>query len=151
MREANKDIKEAIPEMLSCILKPENTPETVHRLAGVVFVSDIYSDALAIMCPLLKRGLDENVTATKRNVARIIENMAKLVDDPYEVEPFIPLLLPQLVILGRPLKDAARPGGGRVGIRGVRLRAAAADLAEWLPQASVTRRGFADGAERRRR
>ena len=31
-----------------------------------------------------------------RQVARIVENMAKLVDDPYEVEPFVPLLLPQL-------------------------------------------------------
>ena len=48
------------------------------------------------MCPLLKRGMDEPATATKRNVARIVENMAKLVDDPYEVEPFIPTLLPAL-------------------------------------------------------
>ena len=48
------------------------------------------------MCPLLKRGFDEPTTATKRNCARIVENMSKLVDDPYEVEPFVPLLLPQL-------------------------------------------------------
>ena len=68
----------------------------MHKLAGCVFVQDIDGSALAIMCPLLKRGLDENVTATKRNCARIIENMAKLVDDPYEVEPFVPQLLPQL-------------------------------------------------------
>ena len=92
----NKDIKEAIPEMIACILEPEKTTETVHKLAGVVFVSEIESDVLSIMCPLLKRGLDQPTTATKRNVARIVENMAKLVDDPYEVEPFVPLLLPQL-------------------------------------------------------
>ena len=45
----------------------------MHKLAGCVFVQDIDGSALAIMCPLLKRGLDENVTATKRNCARIIE------------------------------------------------------------------------------
>ena len=32
----------------------------------------------------------------KRNCARITENMSKLVDDPYEVEPFVPILLPAL-------------------------------------------------------
>ena len=92
----NKDIVPSIPDIIACILKPELTNECVHKLAGCVFVQDIDGSALAIMCPLLKRGLDENVTATKRNVARIIENMAKLVDDPYEVEPFVPQLLPQL-------------------------------------------------------
>jgi len=92
----NKDIKESIPDMINCILEPEKTAETVHKLAGVVFVQDIEGSALAIMSPLLKRGMDEKETAIKRNVARIVENMSKLVDDPYEVEPFVPLLLPQL-------------------------------------------------------
>lgn len=92
----NKDIKDTIPQIVECIQKPELVSETVHKLAGVVFVQEIDAAALAIMCPLLKRGMDEPATATKRNVARIIENMAKLVDDPYEVEPFVPLLLPQL-------------------------------------------------------
>jgi len=92
----NKDIVPSIPDIIACVLKPELTNECVHKLAGCVFVQDIDGSALAIMCPLLKRGLDEPATATKRNVARIVENMAKLVDDPYEVEPFIPQLLPQL-------------------------------------------------------
>jgi len=92
----NRDIIPSIPDITACILKPELTNECVHKLAGCVFVSDIDSTALAIMCPLLKRGLDESATVTKRNVARIVENMAKLVDDPYEIEPFIPQLLPQI-------------------------------------------------------
>ena len=92
----NKDIKDTIPGIIQCIQQPELVAETVHTLAGVVFVQEIDAAALAIMCPLLKRGMDEPATATKRNVARIIENMAKLVDDPYEVEPFVPLLMPAL-------------------------------------------------------
>jgi len=38
------------------------------------------------MSPLLKRGLDVPTTSIKRNSARIVENMAKLCDDPYEVK-----------------------------------------------------------------
>ena len=93
---SNKDISGVIPAMVDCIAKPETTPATIHTLASVIFVQEMDGSALAIMSPLLKRGMDEPATAVKRNVARIIENMAKLVDDPYEVEPFIPLLLPTL-------------------------------------------------------
>merc|ERR1719335_130332 len=93
----NTDIKSSIPRMLECIHSPEKTNEIVHSLAGIVFVQEIDASSLAIMCPLLKRGLEtQEATATKRNVARIVENMSKLVDDPYEVEPFTPILLPQL-------------------------------------------------------
>ena len=92
----NKDIKGFVPEMIETILNPDITTEVVHKLAGVVFVAEVYASALAVMTPLLKRGFDENSIATKRNCARITENMCKLVDDPYEVEPFLPLLLPAL-------------------------------------------------------
>ena len=129
----NKDIKGFVPEIIGCILEPTKVAETVHKLAGVIFVQEIFSSALAVMAPLLKRGFDEPTTSIKRNCARIVENMSKvpwrrpplpappsapfcplrphpslrpahpslppppqLVDDPYEVEPFIPLLLPAL-------------------------------------------------------
>uniref|UniRef100_A0A7S2G4P2 ABC transporter domain-containing protein n=1 Tax=Haptolina brevifila TaxID=156173 RepID=A0A7S2G4P2_9EUKA len=93
---SNKDIIGSVPAMVKCIEEPQLVPETVHKLAGIVFVQEIEASALAIMGPLLKRGMDDPATATKRNCARIIENMSKLVDDPFEVEPFVPLLLPQL-------------------------------------------------------
>jgi len=92
----NKDVKGFVPKIIECIMKPEIITETVHALAGVVFVAEVFASALAVMAPLLKRGFDENLVATKRNCARITENMAKLVDDPYEVEPFVPMLLPAL-------------------------------------------------------
>jgi len=92
----NKDIITFIPEIIECIINPENTAETVHKLAGVVFVQDIDASALALMNPLLKRGFDVPTTSIKRNCARIVENMAKLCDDPYEVAPFVPMLLPAL-------------------------------------------------------
>jgi len=92
----NRDIKDFVPSIIECILKPELVAETVHKLAGVVFVAEVFASALAVMAPLLKRGFDEPTTSIKRNCARITENMSKLVDDPYEVEPFVPILLPAL-------------------------------------------------------
>ena len=73
----NKDIVASVPDLIGCILKPEQVNETVHKLAGIVFVSEIHSCDLAIFTPLLKRGMDESSTATKRNVARIVENMGQ--------------------------------------------------------------------------
>jgi len=92
----NRDVKGFVPSIVHCIGHPETVAETVHKLAGVVFVSEVYSSALAVMAPLLKRGFDDKTVSIIRNTARIVENMAKLVDDPYEVEPFIPTLLPAL-------------------------------------------------------
>ena len=74
----NKDIKDTIPEIIQCILEPEKVAETVHKLAGVVFVQDIEGSALAIMCPLLKRGMDEPTTSIKRNVRRGPAQMARM-------------------------------------------------------------------------
>jgi len=90
----NRDIKSFVPDIISVIQKPELVAETVHKLAGVVFVSEVFASALSVMAPLLKRGFDEPTTSIKRNCARITENMAKLVDDPYEVEPFLFLIPP---------------------------------------------------------
>merc|ERR1719199_2406433 len=49
-----------------------------------------------MVVPLLLRGLREKNTATKRQSAVIINNMSKLVDNPVDAAPFLPLLLPAL-------------------------------------------------------
>lgn len=92
----NKDIERFIPELIKCISKPENVPETVHLLGATTFVSDVTSPTLAIMVPLLDRGLVERETAIKRKSAVIVDNMCKLVEDPQLVAPFLPKMLPAL-------------------------------------------------------
>ena len=92
----NKDIERFIPELIKCIAKPENVPETVHLLGATTFVSDVTSPTLAIMVPLLDRGLVERETAIKRKSAVIVDNMCKLVEDPQLVAPFLPKMLPAL-------------------------------------------------------
>lgn len=92
----NKDIERFIPELIKCISKPENVPETIHLLGATTFVTDVHEPTLAIMVPLLERGLKERETAIKRKSAVIIDNMCKLVEDPNIVASFLPKLMPQL-------------------------------------------------------
>jgi elongation factor 3 len=93
---SNKDIERFIPELIKCIAKPENVPETVHLLGATTFVTDVHEPTLAIMVPLLERGLVERETAVKRKTAVIIDNMCKLVEDPQIVAAFLPKLMPAL-------------------------------------------------------
>jgi len=92
----NKDIERFIPELIKCVAKPENVAETVHLLGATTFVSDVTGPTLAIMVPLLDRGLVERETAIKRKAAVIVDNMCKLVEDPQIVAPFLPQLMPRL-------------------------------------------------------
>lgn len=92
----NKDIERFIPELIKCIAKPENVPETVHLLGATTFVTDVHEPTLAIMVPLLDRGLNERETPIKRKAAVIVDNMCKLVEDPNIVSAFLPKLMPGL-------------------------------------------------------
>jgi len=93
---SNNDINRFIPQLISCIAKPENVPETVHLLGATVFVENVYAPTLSIMVPLLERGLSDRDTTIKRKTAVIIDNMCKLVEDPQIVAPFLPKLMPGL-------------------------------------------------------
>jgi len=90
----NKDIEKFIPELIKCIAEPKHVPETVHLLGATTFVTDVHEPTLAIMVPLLDRGLVERETAIKRKSAVIIDNMCKLVEDPQIVAAFLPKLMP---------------------------------------------------------
>ncbi|KAI3646104.1 hypothetical protein MP228_009032 [Amoeboaphelidium protococcarum] len=92
----NPDIEAFIPALIRTIANPSEVPECVYQLAATTFVTTVESPALAIMLPLLVRGLGESVTAVKRQTAVIIDNMCKLVLDPAQAEFFIPKLLPGL-------------------------------------------------------
>jgi elongation factor 3 len=92
----NRDIEHMTGQILTAITTPKEVPEIMHKLAGVTFVQSVESPALAMVVPLLLRGLREKSIATKRQSAVIINNMSKLVDNPLDAAPFLPLLLPAL-------------------------------------------------------
>ncbi len=70
--------------------------DCIHKLAATTFVQNVESAPLSIIVPLLMRGLRERATAIKRKAAVIIDNMAKLVENPADAAPFLPKLVPEL-------------------------------------------------------
>jgi elongation factor 3 len=91
--------------MLSCIARPAEVGDAISKLSGTTFVQAIESPALAIMVPLLIRGLRHGETPTKRKTAVILNNMAKLVNNPADATVFLPRLLPGVKILSEEATD----------------------------------------------
>ena len=95
-----------IPALINCLIRPEEeVPKTIGLLAATTFVSEVDSATLSLLVPLLARGLNERPTATKRKVAVITDNMAKLVDNELTVRPFLPKLLPGLIKMESAMAD----------------------------------------------
>jgi len=115
----NKDIDHVLPALVSAAIRPNEVPETVHKLAATTFVQSVDSATLSVVVPLLARALSQRgETALKRQVALIICNLAKLVDDPIDAAPFLPKLLPGLAKLADELAD---PEARSVAERSVQL------------------------------
>ena len=106
----NRDIEYLTKDIVKSITHPEETEEIMHKLAGVTFVQSVESPALAMVTPLLIKGLNSRNTATVRQSAVIIDNMSKLVDDPMDVGPFMPLLLPVVVKASEVVSDPEARG-----------------------------------------
>jgi len=106
----NKDIEHMTAKIVRSISNPEEVPEIMHALAGVTFVQSVQSPALAMVVPLLMRGLRSKVTATRRQSAVIIDNMSKLVDDPIDAAPFLPDLMPVLAFSAENMSDPEARG-----------------------------------------
>jgi elongation factor 3 len=108
---SNKDIERFIPALIKALINPvEEVPNTISLLAATTFVSEVDSPTLSLMVPLLSRGLTEKLTAIKRKVAVIVDNMAKLVDSHITVRPFIPKLLPGLIKIESTIGDPEARG-----------------------------------------
>ncbi|CAM9333472.1 unnamed protein product [Phaeothamnion confervicola] len=92
----NPDIAPLVPLLVSVIANPDEMPTTIEALLATTFVSNVDSATLAIIAPLLGRCLRERNLALQRKASRVIHNMCRLVVEPADVAPFVPLLLPQL-------------------------------------------------------
>lgn len=92
----NPDLHPFIPQLVAAIKEPTEVGETVYKLAATTFVTTVEAPSLAIMAPILSRGLAESSRATLRQTSVIIDNMCKLVEVPAHAEQFLPILLPGL-------------------------------------------------------
>jgi len=93
----NPDMEPFLPALEVCLRDKNEVPETVFKMASSVFVAEVDAATLSLLCPVLEKGLSTtSKTQVKRQCARIIENMAKLVEEPRFLNTFMPKILPLL-------------------------------------------------------
>lgn len=93
----NEDIRPLVPQLVSVIAHPEESIKTLDLLLETTFVATVDSPVLALIAPLLGKSLKPGQsTLMKRKASRVIDIMCRLVQNPTDVAPFMPLLLPAL-------------------------------------------------------
>lgn len=92
----NRDIEHLLQEIIACLLDPTKTAALIHKLGATTFVQPVDPKTLAVLVPILIKGLRERNTPVKRKTAVIITNMVKLVEFPAFLAPFMPKLLPEV-------------------------------------------------------
>ena len=101
----NRDLEKHVPAIVSCIARPSEVTDVVTKLSATTFVQAMEDGALAVLAPLMLRALRERSAKTQRRAAIIIENMSKLVMDPADAKPFLPMLLPALEVVAQEAAD----------------------------------------------
>ena len=101
----NNDLLPIIDDLTNCMKNPEETAETIQKLAGVVFVQIVDSAALSIIVPLIISGLRQNKSHIQRMCARIVDNMTKLVEEPLDAKPFLDILIPAIGYVADTIPD----------------------------------------------
>ena len=92
----NRDLDVFIPAVLEGLMHANMIESSVESLSSCVFVQNVETPALSVLCPILLRGLKHPKTSTKRKTCTIIDNMCQLVEHPRQIAPFYSPLLSAL-------------------------------------------------------
>lgn len=78
----NPDLRPHIPLLISAMAAPNTVPDTIKSLSNTTFVAEVTAPSLAVLVPLLTRGLNDRGMDTQRRTVVVVENVCKLVRDP---------------------------------------------------------------------
>ncbi|KAL5566833.1 hypothetical protein UlMin_029997 [Ulmus minor] len=150
----NPEISSLVPTLLMGLTDPNDyTKYSLDILLQTTFVNSIDAPSLALLVPIVHRGLRERSAETKKKAAQIVGNMCSLVTEAKDMIPYIGLLLPEVKkVLVDPIPE----------VRGVAARAIGSlirgmgednfpDLVPWLldtlksDNSNVERSGAAQG------
>ncbi len=92
----NKDLEPFVPILVSCLARPSELNDCMYKLSATTFVQAVEQATLAVLVPILERGLRSMVAAVRRQSAIVCENMCKLVQTAEHAAPFLPTLFPIL-------------------------------------------------------
>ncbi len=94
---ANPDVEPIVDELVSVISNPAKMWSALDTLIATTFVAVVDMATLSVIAPLLWKCLRERNSASRRKAALVVSNMCRLVEDPNDIAPFIPILLPVLL------------------------------------------------------
>ncbi|KAG6745141.1 hypothetical protein POTOM_051785 [Populus tomentosa] len=93
----NPEISSLVPTLLIGLTDPnEYTKYSLDILLQGTFINSIDAPSLALLVPIVHRGLRERSAETKKKAAQIVGNMCSLVTEPKDMIPYIGLLLPEV-------------------------------------------------------
>jgi hypothetical protein len=79
----NPEVAVLVPKLLAAIADPNlHTKGTLDTLLDTVFINTVDAASLALIVPVVNRGLRERAGDTKKKAARIVGNMCALINDP---------------------------------------------------------------------
>lgn len=93
----NPEISALVATLLLGISDPnEYTKHSLDILLQTTFVNTVDAPSLALIVPIVHRGLRERSSETKKKGAQIVGNMCSLVTEPKDMLPYLQLLLPEV-------------------------------------------------------
>lgn len=93
----NPEVAALAPVLIRAIADPVRaTRKALDALRDTVFVHTVDVSSLALILPVISRGLKERSGDSKKTAARILGNLASLVGNPADLAPYVPGLMPDL-------------------------------------------------------
>ncbi|KAJ6493600.1 armadillo-type protein [Mycena vitilis] len=103
---SNPEIQSLVPVLLKALVDPAKTPNALSSLLKTSFMHYIDHSSLALVVPILERGLRERGADTKKKAAQIVGNLASLTDSK-DFVPYLSGLLPMVhLVLVDPVPEA---------------------------------------------
>jgi hypothetical protein len=104
----NPEVRELASVLIKAISDPvKATRPALAALRDTVFVHVVDVSSLALILPVVTRGMKERGGESKKHAARILGNLASLVANPRDLAPYMATLLPEIKsLLVDPLPEA---------------------------------------------
>ncbi|KAJ2697413.1 translational activator of GCN4, partial [Coemansia spiralis] len=119
----NPEIQELVPLLLAALDDPTGkTDAALRALLYTAFIHYIDAPSLALVMPILQRGMRARAAMTKRNAAQIMGSMATLTD-PKDLAPYLDALVPLVrAVLVDPVPEARATAAKALGSLVQRLK-----------------------------
>lgn len=93
----NPELQTLAPGLIDATVNPDSKTEVcLNQLMEQTFVNAVDSAGLALVVPVLTRGLKERKSDLKKKAAKTTGNMCALVSEARFLAPFVPMLLPEV-------------------------------------------------------